>query len=157
MQSDLDAMKVYLDAMQETPVSRKRRASISARELQVRSSTSSPATNVWHELERDIHDMQTLLDAIESNVERLHDRLENVEDKLDESISSAQSRFDSRRLRWTKLATITMKLLECRICHLFPRTSISITTCCRQWLGCEACFTKALGKSVPFVQRRVDC
>ena len=149
MQSDLDAMKVYLDAMRETPVSRKRRASTSASELQARSSTSSPATKVWHKLDGDIHDIQTQLDAIESNVERLHDRLENVDDKLDESISLAQSRFDSRRSRSTKLATMTMKLLGCRICHLFPRTPVSITTCCRQWLGCEACFTKLSASRCP--------
>ena len=149
MQSDLDAMKVYLDAMRETPVSRKRRASTSASELQARSSTSSPATKVWHKLDGDIHDIQTQLDAIESNVERLHDRLENVDDKLDESISLAQSRLDSRRSRSTKMATMTIKLLGCRIRHLFPRTPVSITTCCRQWLGCEACFTKLSASRCP--------
>ena len=131
-----------------TPIlsSRKRPASTPPVEVErPRKTTSMGISNLtatsnagWLKLEGKIDDVQTQLSGVETNLDRLHNRLENVEDKMDRLID-AQERPRRRCQRSRRLAETTAKILQCQICHLFTRPPANITTCCRQWLGCQRC------------------
>lgn len=62
-----------------------------------------------------------------------------------------QERQPSRHDRM--LATVVSKLLQCHICHLMARPPVMVTTCCRQWLGCQRCFHRCSGRRCPQCNR----
>ena len=45
----------------------------------------------------------------------------------------------SKRRIKSKAATIAARMMRFKICHLFSRSPITVSICCRQRLGCERC------------------
>ena len=147
LQSDYDSLKCYLDSIRETaPIKRKRASSATASStaigyglLQPLSSStraSSPDMDIFFKIDGEVEDALAHLGRLESSFERVHERLENIEDKMEQV---TRHRLPSKRRTKSKAATIAARMMPCKICHLLSRSPIAVSICCRQWLGCERC------------------
>ena len=140
LQSDFDSLKCYLDSIRETaPIKRKRASSatvsstaIGYGQLQSLSSStraSSPDMDILFKIDGEVEDALTHLGRLESSFERVHERLENIEDKMEQV---TRHRLPSKRGTKSKAATIAARMMRCKICHLL-RSPIAVSICCRQW------------------------
>ena len=95
LQLDYDSLKCYLDSIRETaPIKRKRASSATASstafgygQLQSLSSSihaSSQDMDILFKIDGEVEDALTHLGRLESSFERVHERLENIEDKMEQ-------------------------------------------------------------------------
>ena len=147
LQSKYDSLKCYLHSIRETaPIKRKRASSTTALstafgygQLQSLSSSthaSSQDMDILFKTVCEVEDALTHLGRLESSFERVHEQLENIKDKIEQM---ARHRLPSKRRTKSKAATITARMMRCKILHLLRRSPIALSSCCRQWLGCERC------------------
>ena len=87
-------------------------------------------------IDGEVEDALTHLGRLESSFKIVHERLENIEDKMEQV---TRDRLPSKRRTKSKAATIAARMMRCKICHLLSRSPIAVSICCRQWLGCERC------------------
>ncbi|XP_062521973.1 uncharacterized protein LOC134196770 [Corticium candelabrum] len=92
--------------------------------------------DILFKIDGEVEDALTHLGRQESSFERVHERLENIEDKMEQV---TRHRLPSKRRTKSKAATIAARMMRCKICHLLSRSPIAVCICCRQWLGCERC------------------
>ena len=147
LQSDYDLLNCYLDSIRETAMIKRKRASsatasstaIGYGQLQSLSSStraSSPDMYILFKIDGKVEDSLTHLGRLESSFERVHEPLENIEDKMEQV---TRHRLPSKRRTKSKAATIAATMMRCKICHLLSRSPVAVSICCRQWLGCERC------------------
>ena len=92
--------------------------------------------DILFKIDGKVEDALTHLVRLNSSFERVHERLENIEDKMEQV---TRYRLPSKRHTKSKAATITARMMRCKIYHLLSRSLITVSICCRQWLGCKCC------------------
>ena len=126
LQSDYDSIKCYLDSIGETaPINRNRTSSAIAStktivygQLQSLSSSthaSSQDMNILFKIDGVVDDALTHLGRLESSFKRVHERLENIKDKMEQV---ARHRLPSKRRTKSKAATIAARMMRCKIFYL---------------------------------------
>ena len=170
LRSDLEAMRAYLDATRDTSTStlggRKQLASTPAvdiSDIPPRAScgpsyaTSSHSTrDMGPGMETDLDDIMQELSTMQLTMARVQEGVESLDRKMEQHTMSSgpeQSRRRHPRLGREVLATAIMKLLKCSICHLMTRPPVTVTTCCRQWLGCHRCMLQCTARRCPLCNR----
>ena len=104
------------------------------RPLSARHDTISDATaETLGKLGSDMDDVINHLGQLERQLTTLDDKVDYQGRQLRKQLKADQS---------SKLAAVSRAVtttLSCKICHLLTRPPATITVCCQQWLGCNAC------------------
>ena len=80
------------------------------------------------------------MDDVIYHLGQLERQLTTLDDKVD--YQGRQLRKQLKADQSSKLAAVSRAVtttLSCKICHLLTRPPVTITVCCQQWLGCNAC------------------
>ena len=111
-----------------------RKRPLSARHSSFSSDTISDATaETLGKLGSDMDDVIYHLGQLERQLTTLDDKVDYQGRQLRKQLKADQS---------SKLAAVSRAVtttLSCKICHLLTRPPATITVCCQQWLGCNAC------------------
>ena len=74
-------------------------------------------------IDGEVKDALTHLGRLESSFERVHERLENIEDRMEQV---TRHRLPSKRLTKSKPAAIAARMMRCKICHLLSTSPIAM-------------------------------
>ena len=102
-------------------------------------------------METDLDDIMKELSIMQLTMARVEERVERLDKKTKQhpmSSGTEQSRGHPRLGRGV-LATAIVKLLKCSICHLMTRLPVTVTICCRQWLGSHRCMLQCTARRCP--------
>ena len=99
--------------------------------------------DILFKIDGEVQNALTHLGRLKSSFERVHKRLENIENKMEQL---TRHRLPSQRRTKPKTATIAAMMMRCEIFHLLSRSLITVSICCRQWLSCQRC-TSQCGRS----------
>ena len=103
-------------------------------------------------METDLDDIMKELSIMQLTMARVEERVQRLDKKTKQHTMSSgpeQSRGHPRIARGV-LATAIVKLLKYSICHLMTRLPVTVTICCRQWLGSQDACCNAQLVGVPF-------
>ena len=133
------------------PIKRKRASSATASstafgygQLQSLSSSTHASSRdmyILFRIDGKVEDALTQLGCLESSFERVHEQFENIQDKMEQV---TRHRLPSKRRTKSKTATISTRMMRCKICHLLSRSPITVSIYCRQWFGCERCTSQCV-------------
>ena len=166
LRSDLDAMREYLDVIRDTSAPSFGRKRLASTALDVSGSSvpfkapyrpsdagSSRFSREFETTLTDMDDVMQELNGLQMIMTRVEEGVDRLDRKMDQHSVHSPSIARHPRLRSKVLATAVSKVLRCSICHLITRPPVTVTTCCRQWLGCQRCATKCSSRRCPLCNR----